>query len=88
MDCIFEARTCRYLPKNLGSASKNLETDFFHYDHANNSLNCKLLTTNPYRSYFEQVYPSSINEYQLTDDMLDVLKSYTDSQTNEMLYEN
>jgi hypothetical protein len=83
MDCIFNARTSRYLPKNLGSLEENFETDSFDYDHANNSLNCKLLTKNPYYSYLEQIYPLSIDEFQLTDDMLDVLKSYTDSQTNE-----
>jgi hypothetical protein len=83
MDCIFHARTSRYLRKDLASLEENFETDFFHYDHANNSLNCKLLTTNPYHSYLEQIYPLSIDEFQLTDDMLDILKSYTDSQTNE-----
>jgi len=83
MDCIFNARTSRYLRKDLASLEENFETDFFHYDYANNSLNCKLLTTNPYHSYLEQIYPLSIDEFQLTDDMLDVLKSYTDSQTNE-----
>ena len=65
------------------SSTENFETDSFHYDHLNNSLNCKLLTKNPYHSYFKQVYPTIINEYELTDDMLNVLKSYTDSQTNE-----
>ncbi|CAF3980631.1 unnamed protein product, partial [Rotaria sordida] len=34
-------------------------------------------------SYFKQLYLSTINEYQLTDDILNVLKSYTDSQSNE-----
>ncbi|CAF0917713.1 unnamed protein product [Adineta steineri] len=37
----------------------------------------------PYYSYFKQVYPLKINEYELTDDMIDVLKSYTNSQSNE-----
>jgi hypothetical protein len=83
MDCIFNARTSRYLRKDLATLEENFETDFFHYDYANNSLNCKLLTTNPYHSYLEQIYPLSIDEFQLTDDMLDVLKSYTDSQANE-----
>jgi len=83
MDCIFNARTSRYLPKKLASVTENFETDSFHYDHAKNSLNCKLLRINPYISYFKQVYPTIINEYELTDDMLNVLKSYTDSQTNE-----
>jgi hypothetical protein len=83
MDCILEARTSRYLPKTLATLTENYETDSFHYDHANNSLNCKLLTKNPYLSYFEQVYPTTINDYELTDDMLNVLTSYTDSQTNE-----
>ena len=83
MDCIVNARTSRYLSKTIATSVENFETDSFHYDHLNNTVNCKLLTINPYHSYFEQVYPTIINEYQLTDDMLNVLKSYTDSQTNE-----
>ena len=83
MNCIVNARTSRYLSKTIATSTENFETDSFHYDHLNNTVNCKLLTINPYHSYFEQVYPTIINEYQLTDDMLNVLKSYTDSQTNE-----
>ncbi len=83
MDCIFNARTSRYLPKNLPYSTENFETDSFEYDHMTNSLNCKLLTINPYLSYFKQLYPTIINEYELTDDMLNILKSYTDSQTTE-----
>jgi hypothetical protein len=83
MECIFDANTSPYLPKNLATVKENYETDSFHYDHTTNLLNCKLLTKNPYRSYFQQVYPTIINEYELTDDMLEVLKSYTNSLTNK-----
>jgi hypothetical protein len=83
MECIFDADTSPYLPKNLASVKENYETDSFHYDHTTNLLNCKLLTKNPYRSYFKQIYPTLINEYELTNDMLDVLKSYTNSHSNK-----
>src|ERR1700734_4168905 len=83
MDCIFDADTSPYLPKKLASVKENYETDSFHYDHTTNLLNCKLLITNPYRSYFKQVYPNIINEHELTDDMLEVLKSYTNSLSNK-----
>ena len=83
MDCIYNARTSLYLPKNLSFATQNFENESFQYDHSRNSLNCKLRSINPYLSYFKQVYPSTINEYELTDDMLNILQSYTDSQTNE-----
>ncbi|CAM4893955.1 unnamed protein product [Rotaria socialis] len=83
MECIFDADTSPFLPKKLVSVTNNYETDSFHYDYTTKLLNCKLLTRNPYRSYFKQVYPTEINEYELTDDMLDVLKSYTDSLSNK-----
>ncbi|CAF2887983.1 unnamed protein product [Rotaria sp. Silwood2] len=83
MNCIFNARTSRYLPKKIASTTENYETEHFHYDHSTNSIDCKLLTKNPYRSYFQQVYPTSINEHELNNDMLNVIKSYTDSRANE-----
>ncbi|CAF3885270.1 unnamed protein product, partial [Adineta steineri] len=83
MDCIVNAKTNVYLPKNLTSLTKDLDTDYYYYDNENNTLNCKILIKNPYYSYFKQVYPLIINEYELTDDMIDVLKSYTNSQSNE-----
>jgi hypothetical protein len=83
MNCIFNARTSRYLPKKLASTTENTDTDHYHYDHSTNSLDCKLLTKNPYRSYFQQIYPPIINEYELNDDMLNVLQSYTNSISNE-----
>ncbi|CAF2981410.1 unnamed protein product [Rotaria sp. Silwood2] len=83
MECCYNADTSPYLPKQLASVKKNYETDSFHYDHTTKLLNCKLVTKNPYRSYFKQVYPTNINEYELTDDMLNVLKTYTNSLSNE-----
>ncbi|CAF4374811.1 unnamed protein product [Rotaria sp. Silwood2] len=83
MDCIFNARTSRYLPKTLASTSENYETEHFHYNYSTNSLDCKLLTINPYRSYFQQIYPIIINEHELNNDMLNIIKSYTDSRSNE-----
>lgn len=81
--CVRDARTSRYLLKDLGDATTDYETNVFHYDYANNSLNCKLLRYNPYETYFKQVYPKTIQENELTQDMLDVIHSYTDSQSNE-----
>ena len=81
--CIVNVRSSRYLPKQLASITDNYETDHFYYNHETNSLDCKLLTKNIYKSYFCKVYPSKINEHELTDDMLDVIKTYTNSQTNE-----
>ena len=83
MNCIMNARTSRYLPKTIASVTENYETEHFYYDHTTNSLDCKLLTKNPYRSYFHQVYPSIINEDKLDNDMLEVLQSYTNSRSSE-----
>ena len=83
MNCISNARTSRYLLKELAALTEDYTTASFHYDYANNSLNCKLLRSNPYGTYFEQVYPTSIDENNLTEEMLDVIRSYTDSQSNE-----
>ena len=83
MECVINARTSRYLPKLLASATENYETEHFHYNHSNNSLDCKLLRTNPYRSYFRQVYPLTIDEHKLNSDMLSILKTYTDSRSSE-----
>ncbi|CAF0776736.1 unnamed protein product [Adineta ricciae] len=83
MGCVLNAQTNAYLPTDLTSLTTNLETDYYFYDYENNVLNCKLLTNNPYQSYFKQVYPLIINEHELTDDMLNVLKTYTDSKSNE-----
>ncbi|CAF1094483.1 unnamed protein product [Rotaria sordida] len=83
MGCVLDAQTNIYLPKELASLTADFESDCFYFDYTTNTLNCKLLTKNLYRSYFKQLYPSIINEYELTDDMLNVIKSYTDSKTNE-----
>ncbi|CAF0916483.1 unnamed protein product [Adineta steineri] len=81
--CLLDARSSRYLPKQLASTTQNYETEHFFFNYDTNSLDCKLLTTNIYYPYFENIYPFLINEYELTDDMLNVIKSYTNSQTNE-----
>jgi hypothetical protein len=81
--CAFNARTNRYLPDILDKAIDDIETDCFHYDLKSNTINFKLLANNLYRDYFQQVYPNTIEEHELTDDMLDVLQSYTNSRTNE-----
>ncbi len=81
--CNYNARNSRYLPKELASTKENYETEHFSYNPKTNLLDCKLLTNNIYSSFFKQVYPNEINEHELTDDMLNVLKSYTNSQTNE-----
>ncbi|CAF1459891.1 unnamed protein product [Adineta steineri] len=83
MGSVLNAQTNIYLPKNLASLTNDLDTDYFYYDHENDIINFKILVNNPYDSYLKQVYPLIINEYELTDDMIDVLKSYTNSQSNE-----
>lgn len=83
MGCVLNAQTNAYLPKDLASLTTDLDTDYFYYNHQTNTLNCKLLSINPYESYFKQLYPSIINDYELTEDMLNTLKSYTDSLSNE-----
>ncbi|CAF1394815.1 unnamed protein product [Adineta ricciae] len=83
MEYIADARTSLYLPKTIASSKVDLDTNDYYFDHTKNALDCKLLTKNPYHSYFKQLYPSSINPHELTHDMLDVIKSYTDSQSNE-----
>jgi len=81
--CIYNARSSRYLPEQLASTTENYETEHFYYNHHTNSLDCKLLTKNIYYSSFQDIYPSKINEHELTNDMLDVIKSYTNSQSNQ-----
>ncbi|CAF4062570.1 unnamed protein product [Rotaria sp. Silwood2] len=81
--CIVNARSNRYLPKQLATTTENYDTEHFYYNPQTNLLDCKLLTKNLYYPFFQEVYPNNISEYELTNDMLYVLKSYTNSQTNE-----
>ncbi|CAF0885031.1 unnamed protein product [Rotaria sordida] len=81
--CIVNARNNRYLPKQLASTTENYDTEHFYYNFETNLLDCKLLTKNLYYPFFQEIYPKNINEYELTDDMLYCLKSYTNSQSNE-----
>ena len=83
MECVFDAKTSAYLPKRLVLLTEHFENEFFDYDHLTNLLSFKLLNHNPYREYFVQVYPNSIDENQLTDEMINVFKSYTNSRTSE-----
>lgn len=83
MGCVLNAQTNAYLPKDLSTLTSDLETDFFFFNYSTNTLNCKLLSINPYQSFFKQLYPSIINHYELDNDMLDVIHSYTDSHSNE-----
>ncbi len=81
--CVIDVRNNLYLPKELTSIKENYETEHFYYNPEKNLLDCKLLTKNPYSYFFQQVYPNEIHEHELTNDMINVLKSYTDSQSNE-----
>ena len=83
MECIVNVKTRAYLPKQLASLTDEYETASFHYDHTTESLDCKLLTDNLYKPYFEQIYPPIIHDHELTADMLDTLTSYTDSRSNQ-----
>lgn len=81
--CIVNVRTSKYLPKELANRTNAYDTEHFHYDLSTDSLDCKLLKINPYRVFFEDVYSDDINEDELTSEMINVLRSYTDSRTNE-----
>ncbi|CAF1309926.1 unnamed protein product [Didymodactylos carnosus] len=82
MNVEYNANTSRYLPKNLSSIEKNYENEYFHYDRSAQMVSMKLLDINPYRVHLKQVYPEKIDEYELTDDMLNVLKTYTNSTSS------
>ena len=77
------ARGRRYISKALASATENYETEHFSYDATTQLLDCKLLSTNLYRPFFEQVYPLEIDDDDLDEEMLDIIRSYTDSRSNE-----
>lgn len=81
--CFVNARTSRYLPKELASKTENYDTEHFHYDVATDSVDCKLSLINPYSHRFQSLYPSTIAEDELTTEMIEVLKTYTDSRSNE-----
>ncbi|CAF1276223.1 unnamed protein product [Adineta steineri] len=67
----------RFLSRLLASANSNYESDSYYYDYEKKELSFKLLDTIPYKKQLQQVYSLSINEDQLTDEMLDVIKQYT-----------
>ena len=81
--CIRNARTSKYLPKELADQKEAYENEHFHYDSNNDTLDCKLLRANPYQIFFEDVYPEETREDELTGEMINVLRSYTDSRTHE-----
>ena len=83
MECVFDATTSAYLPKQLAKVKKNFENEFYDFDYLTNLLSCKLLSHNPYRDYFAQVYPDCIEENELTAEMVEVLRSYTNSRSSE-----
>ncbi|CAF1540422.1 unnamed protein product [Adineta ricciae] len=53
-------------------SATNFETDYYFYDYENNLLNLR---------------PLIINEHELIDDLLNVLKKYADSKSNECYME-
>ena len=81
--CFIDARNSRYLPKELASKTENYDTDHFHYDVTTDSVDCKLSLINPYRHHLLCVYPSTIAEDELTTEMIEVLRTYTDSRASE-----
>ena len=83
MECVYDATTSAYLPKQLAKLTTNFENEFYDFDHLTNLLSCKLLSHNPYRDYFAQVYPDRIEENELTAEMVEVLRSYTNSRSSE-----
>lgn len=51
--------------------------NFFHYNNQSHELSFKLLGQNPYKAQLKQVYPLSIHEHQLTNEMIAVIRQYT-----------
>ncbi|CAF1254192.1 unnamed protein product [Didymodactylos carnosus] len=84
--CIHDTKTRRYLPPKLSSAKEDYENEYFHYDQSTELISMKLLETNPYTFHLKQVYPTQIEEYQLTEDMLNVLRTYTNSSSGNDCY--
>ena len=82
-NCANNERTGRYLPEEFQTTNRDIENDYFFYDCSTKYVDYKLFRTNPYRSYLKQVFPNRIDEHALTPSMLDVLKSYTNSTTDE-----
>ena len=80
---LLTSRNADYLPEELSSINKDLENKFFYFEREIDTVHFKLHSTNIYRDYFVQVYPEDLDESQLNEDMLDVLRSYTDSRSNE-----
>lgn len=82
-NCANNERTSRYLPEEFQTTNKDIDNDYFFYDHLTKYVDYKLFRTNPYRSYLKQVFPNHIDEHELTPPMFDVLKKYTNSKTDE-----
>jgi hypothetical protein len=69
----------------------NYESNSFYYDYHNQEIHFKLLETNQYKAQLKQVYPLLIDEDQLTNEMIAVIKQYTSSyyyETNLRLLSN
>ena len=75
--CWVDPKTVDFLPRSLKSATSNYENDDYSYDNAKKELSFKLLDTNPYKEQLKQVHSLTINEDQLSDEMLSVIKQYT-----------
>ena len=75
--CAVDKKTLPFLPPALTSTNSNHDNDVYFYDSDRKELSFKLLETNPYKEQLQHVYSLSINEDQLTDEMLSVIKKYT-----------
>lgn len=75
--CMVTRETNPFLPTSLGSATSDYDSNAFFYDAAKKELNFKLLDTNPYEKQLKQVYSLTINEDQLSEEMLSVIRQYT-----------
>ena len=76
-------RTARHLPQELSSTNQDVEHQFFYFERQSDIVHFKLQSTNVYKKYFIQMYPEDLDESQLTEEMLTVIRSYTDSRSNE-----
>ncbi|UJR12493.1 hypothetical protein I4U23_016668 [Adineta vaga] len=69
--------TSPFLPPLIAMLAEGTGSHFYSYDSARKELSFKLLEENPYKEKLQQVYPIMIDEGQLTDEMLSVIKQYT-----------
>lgn len=76
-------QTAAYLPDNLKLSKQDIQNELYYFEHETGMIHFKLVASNIYKPFFRQVYPDELNENELNEEMLDVLKTYTSSRSNE-----